>query len=508
MWTMTRSGNKDAWNLPALVASQRDDPRTMALALGVLFLIGAVLGVFTLVIPHPSRFNTPALITNVAFAGVFGLAIIAAAGRLPAWAIQICVAVGSLAVARAIYYSHEPNAYYSIFYLWVALFSFYFFGRFWGLIQLGIAGAAFGWVLHNVPASSPTSLWVVTMVSLTVAGLLIDILAQQLRQREAEAATRAQALAAVGTVAHELALRTNVESATPAICDAATEVARATGASLWQPSSDGTGLEATAGTDPALVGRVVLLIGQPSGAIRAFNTRESFFVSEAEGSPEVDQQLVEKLGVASVLFQPIMREGTPIGVLVLYWAEQLAALPEEMEQVVGLLAAEAAIAIERTKLLARLEQAARTDDLTGLPNRRAWDEHLGREMARARRVGASLCVAMLDLDHFKEYNDLHGHQGGDRFLKEAAAAWQARIRETDLIARYGGEEFAIALVDCELAEAKEMLDLLRQETPEGESSSAGVAAWNGRESEDELLARADTALYDAKRAGRDRVVSI
>ncbi len=119
-----------------------------------------------------------------------------------------------------------------------------------------------------------------------------------------------------------------------------------------------------------------------------------------------------------------------------------------------------------------------------------------------------ICVAILDLDQFKEYNDRHGHQGGRRFLKEAAAAWQARIRETDLIARYGGEEFAIALVDCELAEATEMLDLLRRETPEGESSSAGVAAWNGSESEDELLARADTALYDAKRAGRDRVVSV
>jgi len=504
---MTVAERDTRWNLPALVASQRDDPRTMALSLGVLFLVGAALGVFTLVIPHPDRFDTAALISNVAFAAVAGVAVIAAANRLPAWSIQVCVVIGSLTIARAIYHSHEPNAYYSIFYLWVALYSFYFFGRFWGLVQLGIAAGAYGWVLTQVPSDSPLSLWMVTMVSLTVAGLMIDVLARQMREREAESAARARALAAVDTVAHELALRTNVESAAPAICNAAAEVASATGASLWQPTSDGGGLEASAATDPEQVGSVVLLMGQPSGAIRAFNTRKPLFVSEAGQSSEVDSRLVDQFNVASVLFQPIMRQTSPIGVLVIYWNEPFPELDAEVGQVVSLLAAEASIAIERTKLLARLEQAARTDDLTGLPNRRAWDEHLARELARATRVGTSLCVAMIDLDHFKEYNDRHGHQAGDRFLKQAAAGWQTRIRETDLIARYGGEEFAVALLDCELPEAAEMLDLLREETPEGESTSAGVAAWDGSESEAELVARADAALYKAKRAGRDRVVA-
>jgi diguanylate cyclase (GGDEF)-like protein len=504
---MAAAEGKTRWNLPDLVASQRDDPRTMGLSLGVLFLIGAVLGVLTLVIPHPNRFDTPALITNVAFAGLAGVALIALADRLPAWSMQIFVVIGSLAVARAIYYSHEPNAYYSIFYLWVALYSFYFFGRFWGLVQLGFAGAAYGWVLTKVPASSPGSLWIVTMVSLVVAGWLVDVLARHLREHEAESAARARSLAAVGEVAHELALRTSIESAAPTICEAAVKVADATGASLWQPTSDGGGLEATASTEPELVGSVVLLIGQPSGAIRAFNNREPFFVAEAPGNSEVDQRLVEQLGVASILFQPILRDGNPTGVLVVHWDEPVPALHSETDQVLGLLSAEASIAIERTKLLERLERAARTDDLTGLPNRRAWDEHLARELARAERKASSLCVAMLDLDHFKDYNDRNGHQGGDRFLKESAAAWQARIRETDLIARYGGEEFAIALLDCELDEAIETLDLMRQATPEGESSSAGVVAWDGEESEAELVSRADAVLYEAKRAGRDRVLA-
>jgi diguanylate cyclase (GGDEF)-like protein len=504
---MAATQPRTRWNLPELVAWQRDDPRTMALSLGVLFLVGAGLGVFTLVIPHPNQFDTFALITNVTFASIGGLAIIALADRLPPWALQVCVAIGSLTIARAIYHSHEPDAYYSIFYLWVALYSFYFLGRFWGFVQLGIAGAAYAWVITQVPTTSPVSVWLTTMVSITVAGLLIDVLTRHLRAREAESAARARALAAIDTVAHELALRTTAGSAAPAICEAAADVTGATGASLWEPTSDGAGLRATAATDTRLIGEIALLIGRPSGAIRAFNTRESFFVSDAPRSVEVDERIVEKMGVASVFFQPIMRNDSPIGVLVVYWDTPVPALDRELEQVVALLAAEASIALERTKLLARLEEAARTDDLTGLPNRRAWDEHLGRELARAKRVGTSLCVAMLDLDHFKAYNDRHGHQGGDRFLKQAASVWQERIRETDLIARYGGEEFTIALLDCELAEAAEMVDALRAETPEGESCSAGVAAWDGSETDEELVARADAALYEAKHAGRDRVIA-
>jgi diguanylate cyclase (GGDEF)-like protein len=504
--TGTEAGSENGWGLRRLTASPGDDPRTIGLSLGALFVAGALLGGFTLLLPHPEQFDDTALLGNITVALVAGLLIIAAAGKLPPWTLQICAVIGTLTITRAVYFSHEPNAYYSFYYLWVALFAFYFFGRFWGLVQMAVLGAAYAWVLTQIPNSTPVSRWLMTIVSLTLAGLLLDVLARRLRQREAESTTRARALAAVGSVAHELALRTTVESAAPAICNAAAEVTGATGVSLWQPTSDAGGLKATAATDPELVGTVDLLIGQPSGAIRAFNTRKPFFVAEALGNSEVDQQLVEKFEVASVLFQPIMRDRSPIGVLVLYWDVPVPTLHDEVDQVVGLLAAEASIAIERTELLTRLERAASTDDLTGLPNRRAWDEYLARELARAKRVGTPLCVAILDLDHFKAYNDRHGHQAGDRFLKEAAAAWQARIRETDLIARYGGEEFAIALPDCELPEATETLGLLRRETPEGESSSAGVAAWNGTESEAELVARADAALYEAKRTGRDRVI--
>jgi len=81
---------------------------------------------------------------------------------------------------------------------------------------------------------------------------------------------------------------------------------------------------------------------------------------------------------------------------------------------------------------------ARTDALTGLPNRRAWDEELERELARAKRYGGRLCLAMIDLDHFKRFNDREGHQAGDRLLADSATAWREQLRPSDLLARYGG----------------------------------------------------------------------
>jgi diguanylate cyclase (GGDEF)-like protein len=149
---------------------------------------------------------------------------------------------------------------------------------------------------------------------------------------------------------------------------------------------------------------------------------------------------------------------------------------------------------------------ARTDALTGVANRRAWDDELPRELARAARSGQPLCVALVDLDHFKAYNDRHGHQAGDRLLKAAAAAWEGRLRKTDVLARYGGEEFAVLLPDCGLEHALEIADRLRTAQPEG-TCSIGVAAWDGREEAVQLVARADRALYAAKEAGRNRCLA-
>ena len=165
------------------------------------------------------------------------------------------------------------------------------------------------------------------------------------------------------------------------------------------------------------------------------------------------------------------------------------------------------LVLQRERLQARLGTMARTDALTGLPNRRAWDEALDRELARANRSHSPICAAVLDLDHFKQFNDLNGHPAGDSHLKEVAAIWRTRLRSADMIARYGGEEFAVLLTATDILHAQDLIEELRSCVPGAETVSAGIAQWDGGESGGELLIRADRALYEAKRNGRNRTVA-
>jgi diguanylate cyclase (GGDEF)-like protein len=155
----------------------------------------------------------------------------------------------------------------------------------------------------------------------------------------------------------------------------------------------------------------------------------------------------------------------------------------------------------------QVRELARRDELTGLPNRRAWTDELPRALEQARRDGSQISVAMIDLDRFKDFNDRYGHPAGDRLLKEAAAAWHSALRRSDILARYGGEEFIVLLPGADIEHAAGVLSRVQAVTPGEQTFSAGVATWNGTETSDDLIVRADAALYAAKAQGRDRVVS-
>lgn len=185
-----------------------------------------------------------------------------------------------------------------------------------------------------------------------------------------------------------------------------------------------------------------------------------------------------------------------------------------------LIAAHAAIAVERAGLYKRVEEMAVTDQLTGLANRRYLERRLEEEMERARRYGTSLSVIMLDIDHFKRINDTFGHLAGDAVLREVAQILRNGVRRTDVVARYGGEEFCIVSPDCRLPEAVALAERLRGKVeghpfrvpgldqPLKVTVSAGVAEFPGdARSKPELLDCADSALYEAKRRGRNCVVS-
>jgi diguanylate cyclase (GGDEF)-like protein len=154
----------------------------------------------------------------------------------------------------------------------------------------------------------------------------------------------------------------------------------------------------------------------------------------------------------------------------------------------------------------QLAALANTDALTGIANRRTWDLAVPLALASAARSGAPVNVAILDLDRFKDFNDRHGHQAGDRLLKEATAAWKSLLRTEDLLVRYGGEEFCVLMAGSPTDVAIEVVQRLRSATPREQTFSAGVAEWDGTETPEQLLARADAALYQAKHSGRDRVV--
>ena len=165
----------------------------------------------------------------------------------------------------------------------------------------------------------------------------------------------------------------------------------------------------------------------------------------------------------------------------------------------------------------RIEQLAEIDELTGAFNRRSIMRVLDEEIARCARSGSTSAVALIDLDHFKRINDVHGHPIGDEALRTFAISMFANLRSIDRLGRYGGEEFLLVLPDLSQDQAMRALERLRGIIADLDWSafspgmkvtiSAGVTTMNPRENSDTLLARADGALYAAKARGRNRIAS-
>jgi diguanylate cyclase (GGDEF)-like protein len=170
------------------------------------------------------------------------------------------------------------------------------------------------------------------------------------------------------------------------------------------------------------------------------------------------------------------------------------------------------LARRNRKLVERLAGEAQIDKLTGLLNRRGFEERAGEELARARRQESSIGLISFDLDHFKQVNDTSGHDAGDRTLIRVGEELRAATRESDVLARMGGEEF-VALVPGGVPEARGFAERVRiamERSTDPDTAtvtvSAGVAAELAPASLDRLLSRADAALYEAKSAGRNRTV--
>ena len=242
----------------------------------------------------------------------------------------------------------------------------------------------------------------------------------------------------------------------------------------------------------------------------AMRHREAVVVDDVFADPRIPQDLYRPTFVKSLMIVPI--GAPPLGAIGLYWAEHHRPSDEQVAAARAL-ASSAAVALERARLAQEVERRRVTesdlrelcerDPLTGVLNRRAWDQLLSSALRKGKQP---LYIAMIDLDHFKDYNDRHGHPAGDALLRRAAAAWRAAVRAEDVLARYGGEEFAVLLAGCDEEIALEIAERLRLATIDEQNVSIGVARWDGRQSAARLVERADKALYEAKRTGRNRIV--
>jgi diguanylate cyclase (GGDEF)-like protein len=372
-----------------------------------------------------------------------------------------------------------------------------------------IAGVCAFFMAPDLPAGDPQqhplSVWRITVVfgaASAIIGIAVQNLVARVRSHAAALAVRERDLEAVADLLRSLAL---VTDARERICAGVCELSGAHFAVLLEAKGDGT-LEWTAGAGSSLPPLTFTPQRGPSSAMTAFSSREPLFVPDtADGDvPELDgvAELDGANRPAALLFEPIHSGEQVAGVLIAGWRAPPPSDDRRTRGLVRLLASEAAFVIERADLLGRLTEFAMTDELTGLPNRRAWDRRLEQAIGEPEPI----CVAILDLDRFKSYNDDHGHQAGDLLLKEAAAAWRAELRPIDRLARYGGEEFVVLLHEDDIEIARGVVDRLRDATPRGQFCSAGVARRHGDETVAALLGRADHALYEAKRAGRNRSV--
>lgn len=233
-----------------------------------------------------------------------------------------------------------------------------------------------------------------------------------------------------------------------------------------------------------------------------------------------DHSELKKIDVVALLAIPLLAEGKIMGILYLDDFK-----PRELNEreigMAGLLGMQAAIALDKLNIIEKTQQDAFVDELTKLYNHRFYAKKIAEEFNRANRYENDLSLCMIDVDHFKHYNDTNGHPQGNKVLSKIASILSTQARNFDIVCRYGGEEFAIILPDTPRDSAYKFATRVCQKVAEtnfdnGESQplgrvtiSAGVAAFpDDVSSAEELEDMADKALYRAKEGGRNRVCSL
>jgi diguanylate cyclase (GGDEF)-like protein/PAS domain S-box-containing protein len=443
--------------------SLRPSDRTRARAVAAILIAGAGLVALSLVLPHPEGADHVALSFTALGMAVAGGIVWALAGRVPMAGVHLILAGVAAVTCLLIWESGIAVGQYGTIFVWSTLVTSCYFPRRFAAAHLAWLLFTYGVTLllvENTAGYSPLTRWLFTLISLSVLMLLLTgIVARRARANE-----RA---------------RRFFELSRDMLCTANTE-----------------------GYFVELNDAWTHYLGYSLEELRSIPFIERVHPADRERTEAEAAALFEGDGVLTFENRYRAKDGSWHW---MRWSSQVS--PDE-----SLIYARAAdvtelkrIEAEREELLGKVRDMATHDSLTGLPNRRALEEQLPREMARARRSGAPLCVALVDIDHFKEYNDTHGHLAGDEVLRACARAWDSSLRGEDTIVRFGGEEFLVLLPDTPVERAMEIVERLRMTTPMGQTCSAGLACWDQVESIDDLLGRADKALYLAKASGRNQL---
>jgi diguanylate cyclase (GGDEF)-like protein/PAS domain S-box-containing protein len=445
--------------------SIRAPGRAAARATGVALFAAAAFIALSLALPHPGGANTSALIALGSTLLLLGALCWALFGKLPLLFTHLALAAGAVGVGTAIVESGVAIGQYSQIFIWLILVSAYYSPRRIAAAHLTWVLAVYGFALlsvQNTGGYSPLTRWLFASVSL--AGVML--LTTETIARRTKADRRALRFF---ELSHDMLCTTDMNGRYVELNSA------------WQES-----------------------LGYDLDELRAIPFAELVHPDDRERARAMSSAAFAGTGHGVLECRVRAKDGS------WHWLRSSSTLAED-EQLLYSRATDVTelkrIEAEREKLLDEVRSLASQDALTALPNRRALDEALPRELARAARAQSPLCVALIDLDHFKAYNDTHGHLAGDEVLRESAIAWESNLRGEDLIVRVGGEEFLVLLPGCSLEQASETVERLRAVTAHGQTCSAGIACWDFRESPDELVRRADDALYGAKSAGRDRLLA-
>lgn len=459
----------------------------MAAALFLLFFAGLVLAIVALVLSdYLSAGQRMTVLLLCVFAAAVCIVIALWWRRLPPWAFPLLLASGTVVVSIGSVVSSALPGDTEMFYVWVALYAFYFFSRTQALLQLAFVGASYAVVLAvDSSSGAEAPRWVITMGTLCVTALLFKYVSGELQRRitEKERSER------------ELEKSLSMHEATV------------------ESTADGILVVDREGAIVSFNRKFQRMWRIPDEIVRARDDKRAIeFVCDQLADPEQFVRKIQQLYDRPEAESRDLLRFKDGRVFERYSQAQRARNGEVHGRVWSF-----RDITERERIQSRLRYLAEHDPLTGLLNRRRFEAEVSKQIAYSERYEGDGAVLLLDLDDFKYVNDRLGHHTGDALISSIADLLRSRLRTSDTLCRLGGDEFAILLPRADERRARlvaeSLLDTVRRHRtvvrgqPLRVTTSIGIATfgYGGSPEAEELLMRADVAMYKAKEAGRDRL---